>query len=565
MPALRTHGVFQTVIWSTSAGLTLCLLAAIFQPTASLAQDPPPFQKTEANGEAQKAQPTQKSVAPPPAKAAGAAKIIIGGDVPMQIWRDISVTPWAVLLCIHGLSLHSKSFTAFGTAMSHLGVPTYAMDVRGFGSWQNTDTTTRLNFEDTLSDIKNTLKAVRRVNPGLPIIIVGESMGGALALQAAAANPDLVDGLICSVPSRVNSGQKSASMRAALGMLYKPNGLIEVGDSMIKRATQQVDVAEDWENDPMTRKEFSPKELLRFRNLMNNSRAKAELITKTPVLFLQGGSDKLIKPAGTVALFNRLKTSDKDLVMVGTAQHLILEQGQFDDKEVIKDDVIALVTNWIDKHVANLDQDLTGSLTDSTSSMAKDADVTRQARGHFLMAEGCLLLNDAEAAKEHLSTVMHLARGTAIAQKADNLLLTLPELLLTPPPASVQHDNAKLVSISAAKANDKPTILVFCAPWIEPCKTLMANINAALDDNQDKVNIVWVDADKEENQALLDEYGIKPLPAVLYMSYKNEVLLYTLGNPDVKVTRSRIRRLLADDAKLQEKDKAAAEAKPSTP
>lgn len=474
-------------------------------------------------------------------------KAAIGDDVPLQIWRDVSVTPWAALLCIHGLSLHASSYKAFGKAMAHLGVPTYAIDVRGFGSWQNTQESTELDFEQAFSDIENSLIAIRRSNPGLPVVLVGESMGGAIALQAAAANPDLVDGLICSVPSRKNSGQNTTNLKAALGLIYNPNGQVTVGDNVIKRATKKTDLAEEWENDPLTRKRFTPKELLQFRNLMNVSRMKAETITKMPVLFLQGGSDKLIKPTGTVELFSHLKTSDKDLVMVGSAEHLILEQGQFDDKQIIKDDVISLLTNWIDKHVANADKEVAA---EPGKAMEVNADLTRQARGHYKMAEGSMLLNDPEVARDHLLTVLRIARGTALAQKADQMLLTLPEHMIAPPVNSDKHGNAQLVSINAAKANDKPTMLVFCAPWIESCKNILADIREALGSDEDKVNVVYIDADKEENQDLVKEYGVKPLPEVLYLSRFNEVLLYTLGDPEVSVTRSRIKQLLATDAKL---------------
>jgi acylglycerol lipase len=492
-----------------------------------------------------------------------ANKKLIGDDVPIEIWRDVSVTPWAVLLCIHGLSLHAKSYESFGRAMSHLGLPTYAMDVRGFGSWQNAQGVGKLDFADTFSDIKNSLQAIRKANPGLPLVIVGESMGGAIALQATAANPDLIDGLICSVPSRRNNGQKTTNLKAALGLIYSPNGEIAVSDKVIKKATQDSTVADEWERDPMTRKSFTPKELLQFRNLMNTSRTKAELIDKTPVLFLQGGSDKLIKPTGTVELFNHLRTPDKDLVMVGTAQHLILERGQFGDEKIIKDDVISLVTNWIDKHVANPEkiaedaekaenaEKKDGRDQSQSNSMETNADVTRQARGHYKIAEGSMLLNDPEMAKDHLLTVIRMARGTAIAQKADQMLLTLPEHLIAPPINETKHGNAQLVSISAAKANDKPSVLIFCAPWIQSCKTILDELRTALGDKEDKVNIVYIDADKKENENLLEEYGVKPLPAVLYLNSKNQVLLYTLGSPNLAVWQSRVRQLLDAEAKLK--------------
>src|SRR5258708_3150676 len=62
----------------------------------------------------------------------------IGNDVPMRSWTDPRTVPWAALLCVHGLGLHAGSYEQFGKRMAEVGVPTYAIDVRGFGAWQNT-------------------------------------------------------------------------------------------------------------------------------------------------------------------------------------------------------------------------------------------------------------------------------------------------------------------------------------------------------------------------------------------------------------------------------------------
>ena len=268
-------------------------------------------------------------------------------EAPMEAWRDLTVTPWAALLCIHGLSLHASSYASFGKQMGHLGIPTYAIDIRGFGSWQNQKAATNLDFDLAFADIKNALISIRKAHPGLPIIILGESMGGALALQTAADNPKLVDALICSVPARQSQGQKTTNIKAALGFIYTPNKELLVGPKVIARATSNPEVAEEWEQDPLNRSRFSAKDLNRFRHLMSQNPHKARQIADIPVLFLQGASDRLIKPSGTLELFSKIQSTDKNLVMVGSAEHLIFEQGQF------ANDMVDLVSNWIEKHVVS--------------------------------------------------------------------------------------------------------------------------------------------------------------------------------------------------------------------
>ncbi|MFA7335213.1 MAG: alpha/beta fold hydrolase [Candidatus Obscuribacterales bacterium] len=463
---------------------------------------------------------------------------------PMEAWRDLTVTPWAALLCIHGLSLHASSYASFGKQMGHLGIPTYAIDIRGFGSWQNQKETTNLDFPAAFEDIRNALVSIRKAHPGLPIILLGESMGGALALQTAADNPKLVDALICSVPSRKNQGQKGTNIKAALGFIYTPNKELLVGPKVIARATNKPEVAEEWEQDPLSRSRFSAKDLNHFHHLMSRNRSKAQLITDMPVLFLQGASDRLIKPSGTLELFSKIKSADKNLVMVGSAEHLIFEQGQF------ANDMVDLVSNWIEKHVitgtvaATDTAEPTGKEQAQAKGEEEDSNSFKQALGHFKIAEGEILLGEYKQAEEHLGTTLRIARGTALAARAHKLLLELPEKFIAPALGSSSPASLAIISLTAAKDNTKPTILVFCAPWIAACKTLSADITAALGKDADKVNVVWIDADQEKNKPLLAEYGVKPLPAILYLKKNNEVLLYSLGDPGAAAIHTRVQQLL---------------------
>jgi alpha-beta hydrolase superfamily lysophospholipase len=54
----------------------------------------------------------------------------------------------------------------------------------------------------------------------------------------------------------------------------------------------------------------------------------AALIEKMPVLLMAGFKDKLVKPEGTIELFNGLTTPDKLLMVIGDGEHLLLEEEQ---------------------------------------------------------------------------------------------------------------------------------------------------------------------------------------------------------------------------------------------
>ena len=121
---------------------------------------------------------------------------------PCISWTNPIVKPRVVLLCIHGLGLYSGSYKDFGMIMSRRGIAVYAIDVRGFGSWMKSGGKEEVDFTGCLSDIASAILSIRAAMPGLPFFLLGESMGGAIALRFASEHPEMIDGLISSVPAR---------------------------------------------------------------------------------------------------------------------------------------------------------------------------------------------------------------------------------------------------------------------------------------------------------------------------------------------------------------------------
>jgi alpha-beta hydrolase superfamily lysophospholipase len=265
---------------------------------------------------------------------------------PCLSWVDYDKKPKAVILCVHGLGLHNGTYADFGKRMSQLGYAVYAIDMHGFGSFMEANGRQRVDFDSDLQDIRATLKVLHRAHPGLPVFILGESMGGAIALRACAIYPDLCDGLISSVPAGDRFKQGKTELKVAFHYLEGRNKPFNVGKGVIEQATQKPELRDAWGNDPLARMSVSPKELMQFQHFMNQNHEMAKLITTKPVLMVQGCQDKLVRPEGTVELFNELSTPDRKLELISNAEHLIFEENQFNDQ------AIETVTNWLDQHIA---------------------------------------------------------------------------------------------------------------------------------------------------------------------------------------------------------------------
>jgi acylglycerol lipase len=295
------------------------------------------------------------SIAPLPAQASGGKTTTVvrtktvtkNGPIwsrriktPYRSWIPVD-KPQVILLCVHGLGFSSASFTQFGHVMAGHGFAVYALDVRGFGEWMNKKGNDQVDFEACLNDVESALRVLRKQYPGVPITMVGESMGGAIALASVSRHPDLVDGLISSVPSSDRYAKESTEIVVGAHYLENANKPIDLTPEVVDRVTDDPKLRAKMEAEPLNRMKLSPKELKQFDAFMKGNNDAAKLIEKTPVLMLAGFKDKLVKPEGTIELFNNLSTDDKLLMIVGDGEHLLLEENQ------LKNQLALILTDWI--------------------------------------------------------------------------------------------------------------------------------------------------------------------------------------------------------------------------
>jgi acylglycerol lipase len=108
----------------------------------------------------------------------------------------------AVLVALHGFNDYSHAFAKAAPIWAQAGIAVYAYDQRGFGAtegrglWHGTDA--------MVSDLASATQILRARYPKIPIAVLGESMGGAVALTAITSDslphPD-VDRTILSAPA----------------------------------------------------------------------------------------------------------------------------------------------------------------------------------------------------------------------------------------------------------------------------------------------------------------------------------------------------------------------------
>ncbi|SRR5579875_967 len=478
----------------------------------------------------------------------GASPGAAPGEAPCLSWVNPRVSPRAVLLCVHGLGLYSGSYEAFGKRMARLNIATYALDVRGFGSWMKNQGHTQVDFNDCIADVQKALETLHKANPGRPVFLLGESMGGAIALRVTALYPDLVSGLISSVPAGDRFKEKRTAASVALHALKGFNKPFDAGEKVVDQATKNPELRSKWEGDPLDKMDLSPHELLQFDRFMKENHDAAKTIVSTPVLIVQGCQDQLVRPKGTIELFDELKTPDKEIVLVANAEHLIFEEGQFTD------DVVSTVHQWISRRIsgsANTSalsdvkllegkQNLAEGQYDKAEKIFQEAVriEPESSEAHLLLGQAYARTRDYARAREHLLRAMKLGKGNEHTKDANKSMLGLPAPDQHAISASGTDVDTLLTGLaptggSAGRSlRRRPIVLYFYASWCEPCQDLDAAIERAKQRYGRTVSFIKIDVDDPDNRPLLDKFSVGPVPTLVFLRANRQVASYAIGYSD---------------------------------
>ena len=128
--------------------------------------------------------------------------------------------PWAVIIGVHGMNDYANAFHLAAPWWASQGVTTLAYDQRGFGRSPGRG----LWAPDTLTiqDLRTIVALARRRWPKAIIAVAGESLGGAVAIEAFASNdPPDADRLVLLAPAVWGWSTQPLTYRAALWVAAK--------------------------------------------------------------------------------------------------------------------------------------------------------------------------------------------------------------------------------------------------------------------------------------------------------------------------------------------------------
>jgi acylglycerol lipase len=259
-----------------------------------------------------------------------------------QAWRIDA--PRAVVVLAHGLGEHSGRYRHVAEALNAVGCSVYAMDHRGHG--QSAGPRAYIDrFANVVDDMDQVADLARKACPGKPVLLLGHSMGGALALRYALKHQEKLAGLILSGPAVALDGA-SALVRsiAKLMALVAPKvGMLQVAP---ERVSRDAAVVADYASDPLVAHGKVPArtigELVKFVEVLPGMLPALRL----PLLVLHGEQDQLAGVGGSEMVVQRVSSADKTLTVYPELYHEIFNELPDDRARVLKD-----LTDWVSAHV----------------------------------------------------------------------------------------------------------------------------------------------------------------------------------------------------------------------
>jgi acylglycerol lipase len=271
--------------------------------------------------------PTLKPMGPATTTPEIAGDALVAADgvrLPLRSWLPEGA-PKAVILALHGFNDYSKAFEAPAACWAKRGIATYAYDQRGFGAtatrgyWSGTETMT--------ADLRAAAAAIRARHPGAKLVLLGDSMGGAVTMAALAERPVAgVSGAVLAAPAVWGRRHMTIIQKAALWFMSNLfPGVTLTGRGLGRQASDNIPMLRALGRDNLVIKETRVDAIEGLVNLMDTAFDAAPKIAAPPVLMLYGQRDEIVPENPVVEAMRALPDGrDHRKALYDTGWHMLL-------------------------------------------------------------------------------------------------------------------------------------------------------------------------------------------------------------------------------------------------
>ncbi|WP_327087141.1 lysophospholipase [Nonomuraea sp. NBC_01738] len=259
------------------------------------------------------------------------------GGVVARVWPH--ERPRYVALLVHGYGEHIGRYEHVAAHLVRHGAAVYGPDHLGHGRSEGERVLIE-DFEDVVTDVRAVEERARADHPGVPVVLIGHSMGGLIAARYAQRYGGGLAGLVLSGPV--------VGAWDVIGVLLAMDDLPDVP---IDPATLSRDpaVGAAYAEDPLVwHGPFKRATLLAFARALDKI-AEDGSVGELPTLWVHGEDDQLVPLTGSRTGIEILRGADLTERLYPGARHEVLN-------ETNKDEVLAEITAFADRVIVGSGQ-----------------------------------------------------------------------------------------------------------------------------------------------------------------------------------------------------------------
>lgn len=253
-----------------------------------------------------------------------------GAELPLRQWLPKQKKAHAVLIALHGFNDYSRFLQQPGDYFSKQGIACYAYDQRGFGGspqrglWSG--------IEAYVQDLELFIHLIQLKHPGLPVYVLGESMGGAVVIAAMSeAVKAKVAGLILVAPAVWARETMPWYQQTLLWTLSHTLPWLTLTGRQVKvMPSDNIEMLKALGKDPMVIKETRVETIYGLANLMDKAMHNAKNIDAN-TLILYGEKDEIIPKQPTYQFLKdvlQTRQQQKKVALYENGYHMLLRDLQ---------------------------------------------------------------------------------------------------------------------------------------------------------------------------------------------------------------------------------------------
>jgi acylglycerol lipase len=246
--------------------------------------------------------------------------------------------PRAVFVIVHGASEHGGRYAWVAERLTARGYAVYAGDHRGHG--RSTGPRAFVDrMDNVVRDLDGVVEMAQSAHPSAKTVLLGHSMGGAVAIAYAIEHQDRLDLLVLSAPLAVLEAASRVERAAArvLSTVAPRVGVYAIDSNGVSRDPA---VVRDYDADPLNYHGKLParsvKELTDALARFPEGLATLSL----PVLTMHGTADTMTLPAGSELVMEHAGSEDKSIVRYDGLYHELLNEPE---RQKVLDDIVEWV------------------------------------------------------------------------------------------------------------------------------------------------------------------------------------------------------------------------------